>query len=295
MPLTGLGLYGGHRGSRWLRNRIKVLKQFVVPSLQAQTNKNFTLWISVRQEDRHDKQVKALKEYFDSIREFETVFTYSGLCFWDDKLSDKVARDRLVTNLHGTIGELMNHIGGVSHVLMTIQPSDDCYKNGVVQGLQGVFREMPELQAVGFLKGYMMNYLTGELAEYNPVTIPPFFTIKFPKEVFIDPLKHLEYTGPYKSHEYIADKLKFGTIQERSFIVGCHGENVSTVFSHPYKGESVSREVLKDFGLKDVPNLKIKVSLRKWLLRKLPHKVQRKLRYVFGERFWNRIYEFLRA
>ncbi|MCR4284938.1 MAG: hypothetical protein NUV97_02740, partial [archaeon] len=82
MPLLGLGLFGGSRGSRWLRNRIIVLKQFVVPALLNQTNKNFTLWVSVRPEDRNDKQIMELELYLKSTG-LDVVFTYNGLCFYD--------------------------------------------------------------------------------------------------------------------------------------------------------------------------------------------------------------------
>ena len=100
MPLTGLGLFKGFRGNGWLKNRIRIIKQFVVPSLLNQTNKNFTLWISVRPEERSNQHIRELKNYFDAIKDFKTVFTYNGLCFWDDKLSDINAYAKLITNLH---------------------------------------------------------------------------------------------------------------------------------------------------------------------------------------------------
>lgn len=286
MPLLGLGLYQGYRGSRWLKNRIIILKQFVIPSLQAQTNKDFTLWISVRPEDKKDKQIQELQEYFKTVKEFKTVFSFAGVCFWDDKYTDEIARDRLLTSLHNTMGEMTAVIGECDYVYMTIQPSDDCYSNDTIQKIQNIFNQT-KLEAVGYEQGYICDYLTKEIAEYNPNTNPPFFTIKFPRDMFIDALKHIEYTGPYKSHEYLGDKLKCAIMDERGFIVGVHGENISTHFNHPFKGEKVSQNILKDFGIYDVPVLKLKFSLRKKILNKLPHKVRRKLRYWWSERFYN--------
>jgi hypothetical protein len=294
VPWTGLGLFGGFRGNRWLRNRIKVFKQFVMPSLLVQTNKNFTLWCSWRPEERHNKHVKELVEYLNGIPGLRTVHTFYGVCFWDDKYSDEEARSRLLSSLHGSIGELLDEIGECDSVLMTIQPSDDCYRRDTVEGLQEFFEQHPNTQAVGFEKGYMMNYLTGELAEYNPKTNPPFFTIKFPREIFIDPLKHAEYTGPYKSHEYIGDKLQYETLNERGFIVGTHGENISTTYVHPYRGSSVNKQILLLFGLENIEPLKIRTSIRRAILRRLPHRVQRKLRYYLGEILWQGLYNFLR-
>lgn len=295
-PLTGLGLYGGHRGSRWLKNRINIFKHFVIPSLKAQTNKNFILWISVRYQDKENGTIKDFKEYMNSIKEFKTVFTHYGVCFWDDKYPDDIARSRLADSIHNSVGELLNIPEIESdYILMTIQPSDDVYHKEMVEYMQKTFRDMPEMQALGFRKGYVMDYKTLQIAEWNPDTIPPFFTIKFPTAIFIDPVKHLEYSGPYKSHEYIGNKLKFGFIEERGFVVGCHGENISTHFNHPFKGKEVSRDTLANFGLASIDPIKLPISIRKALMRKLPHGWQKKLRYWFGERFYARIYDFLRS
>lgn len=292
-PFTGLGLYGGFRGDRWLKNRIQIFKQFVVPSLLVQTSQNFTLWISWRPEERNNKRVKELKSYLDNLG-LSNIFTYSGVCFWDDKYPDEVARRRLSENVLRSLQELFNEIGSVDEVYMTIQPSDDCYHKDTVKQLQELFRNS-DLQAAGFTKGYVMNYKTLELKHWNPKTIPPFFTIKFPTPIFIDPYKHIEYTGPYKSHEYIGDKLKFGKIDVRGFLVGTHGENISTVFNHPFAEDMIEPVDLSDFGLDGVLPLKIKYSVRKRILRALPYRVQRKLRYLFGERFYARLYEWLRS
>ena len=235
-PLTGLGLYGGHRGSGWLKNRIKIFKQFVLPSLLAQTSKNFVLWVSVRYEDHYDNDIENFRQFLESITDFKTVFTYSGVCFWDDKFPDDEAHTRLIDAIHGSMGELFNVIGESESVLMTIQPSDDCYHKDMVNDVQEIFKNT-DYQVIAYQRGYVMDYLTLNMKEWNPKTNPPFYTIKFSRETFTDPLKHIEYTGPYKSHEYVGEKLKLFPIYERGFLVGTHGDNISTVFDHPYAQE----------------------------------------------------------
>ena len=293
-PWTGLGLFNGFRGNRWLKNSIQIFKQFVVPSLQSQTNKNFILWNAFRYEEKNNPIVKELLGYLAEIKEFKSVFTFSGICFYDDKHDDKIARERLVTSLHGSMGELLDTIGEVDYVYMTIQPSDDCYNSDMVEEVQ-IFLSNESVNACGYSKGYIMNYLTKEIREYNPKTNPPFYTIKFPKDIFVDPYKHCEYTGikynyyntkyklgtPLPSHEYLRDVFngKYLTIDKRGFLVGCHGNNISTNFNIPYVGEGVDGGVLKDFGLENVEPLKLKIGLIKKIMLKLPHKVQRKLRY----------------
>ena len=294
MPLTGLGLYGGHRGKRWLRNRIKIFKQFVIASLHNQTSQDFYLWVSVRHQDRHDPLIVELRNWLEHNldRKFGLIFTYTGCCFWDDKYPDGVAHDRLVDAIHGAVPEIFNVIGEAEQVLLTIQPSDDCYKGTMVEEVQKAFRE-GAWEAVTYRKGYVMDYKTKEIAEWNPNTNPPFYTIRFKREVFADPMRHVAYAG-IKSHEFIEDLLLL-RLDGRGFLVGTHGENISTVFNHPFRGPDVEKAVLDEFGLYDVPPLQIKSSWRKGFMRRLPHGWQRKLRYWLGERFAAKIYDFLRS
>ncbi len=304
-PFTGLGLYGGSRGNSWLRDRIAIFKQFVVPSLQAQTNQNFTLWLSWRKEDRGNKDIQLLELYLKGIFSYDrVVFTYSGICFWDDKYPDEEARPRLLSALHGSMNELINYIGDVKDVVYTIQPSDDCYYSGMVDEIQTLFKNT-DFQCIGYKHGYIMNYQTLEIKEYNPLTNPPFVSIRMPKDLFIDPFKHAQFTalkqdsGKYKkgtpcpSHEYYGECMKYLQIPKRGFLVGTHGQNISTHFNIPYAGEPVDREILAQFGLLLVKPIKICYSIRKQIMKKLPYRVQRKLRYIFGEKIYQNIYKLI--
>src|SRR4030042_3368645 len=94
-PFTGLGNFQGFRGNNWLGRRIQIFHAVVVPSLVAQTDKDFILWVSWRPQERENKQVQDLKEYLDAMG-LKNVFTYGGVVFWDDKYSDEVAYDRLI-------------------------------------------------------------------------------------------------------------------------------------------------------------------------------------------------------
>ncbi len=294
MPLLGLGLYNGYRGETFLRNRIKILKQFVIPSLQSQTNKNFVLWISVRYEDKNNKQIKELQEYMAGIKEFKTIWTFNGICFYDDKYPDDIARERLISSLRSSIGELLDTIGEVDEIIFSIQPSDDVYNSQMVEEVQNILKDK-NIQACGYSRGYIMNYQTKEVKNYNPTTNPPFYSIRFPREIFVDPLKHLDYTKirynfyntkyplgtPLPSHEYLKDVFgdKYAIINKRGFLVGTHSFNISTNFNIPFAGEKVGQEVLKDFGLENVEPLKIKYGIGKKIYLLFPYKIQRKLRY----------------
>ncbi len=285
VPFSGLGLYNGFRGNRWLKNRIKIFKQFVVPSLLAQTDRDFVLWVAWRAEERINVYVQELNRYL-ILKGLPHIFTYSGVPFFDDKYPDEEARERLFQTLKGAMPQLLEFISDCEEVHWLLQPSDDIYHVKTVQSVKAAF-ENPEIQAVGYQKGYIMNYNTLEVKEYNPKTNPPFFAIKFPRNTFIDPGKHMSYTGPYKSHEYIGEKLKMGHFEDRGFIVGTHFDNISTGFDNPYAGETVQDVNPADFGLVGVQPLPLPPwSINKAIFNSLPHQVKRKLRFWSGEKKW---------
>ena len=307
-PFTGLGMYNGFRGNAWLKRRIKIYKQFVVSSLLNQTDQDFVVWVAWRPEERNNPLVLGLEAWLNTNTPFKIVFTYGGLCFWDDKYPDAVARERLSTALHKTLPQLLDVVGENEEVCVLLVPSDDLYASKTIEASKKFLSENKDFEAIGFKQGYICNYQTKEVLEYNPKTNPPFFAVRFPRNVFFDPGKHLAYIStksdegkykagtPYPSHEWIPNAFKMAFFEHRGFMVGTHGENVSTHFNNPYGGERIENrlEVLKEFGILNVTPLELPKSLRKALLQRLPYKYQRKLRFILGERFLNRIYNYLR-
>lgn len=307
VPFTGLGMYGGFRGNRWLRNRIKIFKQFVIPSLLNQTDRDFIVWIAWRPHERMNPYVNELYDYLAKIENFKFIFTYSGVPMYDDKYEDEEARTRVADAINGSLRSLINLAPEADEIIWMMQPSDDLYDKLTVESVKLGFEANPQIDALSFTRGYICNYYTKEVKEYNPKTNPPFAAIRFPRGVFFDPAKHLRHislkkdAGKYKegtplpSHEYLPDCVKTAYFDGRGFLVGTHGENISTHFNHPYGGATIENDIILDrFGIADVPKLTLPISYRKWLLRKLPHKWQRKLRYWFGELLFNKFYNWIR-
>lgn len=112
----------------------------------------------------------------------------------------------------------------------------------------------------GFVKGYIMNLATKEIAEYlgterdntyeYPDTTPPFYTMTFKKEEFLDSQRHYEAVKNIRSHEDIRNYPGFEEQPGRGFIVGCHGNNISTAFNHPFKGRTLSKEEAENVMIK---------------------------------------------
>lgn len=305
IPFTGLGLYGGFRGNRWLRNRIQIFKQFTLQSLHSQTDQDFVLWLQWRPEEFGNKYVVELEQYLRT-QPFKFISTYGGVCMYDDKYEDSVARSRLADSLAKSLPHLFDFVPDAEEIIQLMQPSDDCYRNDTVALMKKVFSQQ-QVGAISFVQGYLCNYNTMELLEYNPKTNPPFAAIRFPREVFFDVFRHLDYislkfdVGKYKkgtplpSHEYLPNCLMTAYFDFRGYLVGTHGENISTHFNHPYGGEKVDPILLSSFGLLPSSGIKLPISIRKWAMRKLPYKVQRKLRYWFGEKFWAKYYSWIRS
>lgn len=310
-PFTGLGMYGGFRGNRWLRNRITVFKEFVVPALLNQTDHEFVHWISWREEERDNEHVKELGWWLSSnLPGYKFVFTYGGVCFWDDKYNQVEARDRLFWAFKKTLPVLMDEVSDCEYVDILLQPSDDLYDSITVESIKKALNDQPSINAVGFTKGYLIDYTTKKVLEYNPKTNPPFFCYRIPRNLFVDPGKHMNFIStktdegqypagtPYPSHEWIPNAFKLGFFDTRGFMVGTHGENISTHFNHPYGGVELNEvqraNVLDSFGIRLVPPVEIPFSLRKSIMRKLPYRAQRKVRYIFGEMVYNRLYNFIR-
>jgi len=259
VPFTGLGLHKGFRGNAWFKNRIEIFKNYTLKSLLNQTNKDFVLWISFRPQERRHPLVRELSNYLSSFG-LRYIFTFGGLMFWDDKYIS----DSLWKRLDFTLPQLKRIVGDKSYVYETIQPSDDMYSRDAVEMIQ---REVSLLGigAVGFDEGYILNGRTHELAKYNPDTNPPFYTIKFDSDTFLDPKKHYEYIKNVRSHEYVPEVFNYKVIPGRYFCVLVHGENISTTWNIPYKGKEVysptKDDILQGFGITKVKPLKYKLSM----------------------------------
>lgn len=290
-PFTGLGLFKGYRGDKWLKNRIRIFKQFVLPSLLNQSKKEFINWITWRPEEKENPIVQEFMTYLDKIDGLRFIHTFHGLCFWDDKYDDITAKQRLMSALDKSIPELEQYIGS-EWVALTIQPSDDMYISDMVERIQ---KEKPEYnKAIGYTKGYVMDISTKEVGEWTPPfpkSCPPFYTIFMPSKTFLSPRLHLEYYKDYKSHEDIPRVFDFKPIHERGFMVGTHGDNISTVFAHPFMTDSFDtwrcQKTWLLFGIYNSDPIVTRKGWRLWLriiANKLPHSWSDKLREWYHKR-----------
>lgn len=285
-PFTGVGV-PGWRGDAWFADRIEVFKNYTLKSLQNQSNKNFVLWITFRPEEASNPLMSRLEQYL-KMADMQYVMTFNGLMYHDDKytkdinsrvknwgrlvracwrngnwkdlgktiltsLDDK--NSTLEFRLGASLDVLRPYFGDADHVLLTRIDSDDMFRHDAVQLIQNAaFTGMYE--AISFSAGYIHNTTTGEVAEYDPATNPPFHTLIFPGQVFFNHHAHLAHYGWFKSHEDIPHIFNTLRYEFRAFCVTTHSpkNHISTLYRHPYKGKDIldaeeRREILYSFGI----------------------------------------------
>lgn len=285
-PFTGVGLYGGFKNQDWFDYRLKIFKEYTLPSLLNQTNKNFIHWISFRKEEESDNRVYDLANYMERLGH-KFILTFDGLMYYDDKFSPdfrsrfmnllRIIRytwrtkdirklglcREIIYNKNSTLEQrLKNSLPALKaskkcdYVYLTRIDSDDMFHKNAIQEIQNnqPFPEaiLPFPGAILLDKGYVFNYNSKELAEWNPITNPPFHTIIFPYEHFIDSKKHYEYIKDYKSHEDIKKIFAYRILKDSLYCVLVHNEQISTIWNHPFKGKTIlenKNEILSSFGI----------------------------------------------
>ena len=252
VPMTGLGLRGGYRGDEWLKRRLRIFHEYV---LMAITNREVdkVLWFCWRPEEKENPIVKEFQQQLSKVYGLKVTHTFTGILFYDDKYDEPEALERLKGACEA-VPEIEEE------VRITLQPSDDCYIN--LNDIQSV-PVSKDFAILGYLKGYIMNYATKEIAEYNPITSPPFYTLVFKglnKEKYYEKVKNL------KSHEDVGLHPDFIPIQGRGFVVGVHGQNISTTFTHRFKGRTLEKDeaeqLMVDVGILHSRKLRFPVPWR---------------------------------
>ena len=282
IPFTGVGI--GQRNTEWFQERIKIFKQYTLKSLANQTNKDFILWLSFSSKDEFNPLVTRLRWLIEEDAGFPPIFTFDGLMYHDDKFGGSITHriwnaarlvraawrnntwSELQYSLYQMLFENKNKTlpkrlakslekikpyikDGI--VLLTRIDSDDMFHKDALRKIREDGGSV-----VAMSGGYIYDIHSRKLAFYNPKTNPPFHTIGFSEEEFLDVRRHLFVYGPhFKSHEDVS-KLHPHVLTERLYCVTTHNpkNHISTTFLHPYKGcdivdEHKKRQILSLFGL----------------------------------------------
>lgn len=231
----------------WLKRRIVLFKQYTISSLLHQTNKNFIHWISFRDKlDKNNFLIKQLSSFLKSL-DYSFIFTFNGQPYWDDRAPNDTLEERLRKSLKLIEPFCRNK----DYVYLTMLDSDDMFHREVVDEIQNEgFRNKG---ALIYQKGFVFNDGTEQFADWFCES-PPFYTLMYPQEIFLDASKKLEYDKPFTTHEDIIKHFDYKILSENRYCYLVHEDNKSTGWEHPFRGKEYSGEernkILKGFALK---------------------------------------------
>lgn len=258
-PFTGLGK-PGFKSDEWYKKRIEIFKENTLKSLQNQTDQFFVHWISFRPEEQKNNLTKQLFSYLCGVK-WRTIFTFGGLCWWDDKYRF----DKLYKRLKDTLPSLVEIVGDARYVYETVLASDDMYHKDVIESIER--QPFAYKRALVHWTGHIRDIKNNRIAEWNPEQghLPPFYTIMYPADVFLNPRKHFDYLNGFKSHEDIERIFDCVRMPDWRYCVNIHGNNLSTFWDwekdgekhiHPYIGrelnEKEKKEFMINFGLEKI-------------------------------------------
>lgn len=214
----------------WWKYRLDLYKTYTLNSLVNQTNQNFYLLMLVD---------NRLLLYND----LEEILKQSGLKYL-----------LIRKNLENDFKEKMRTLPDSKYIYSTRIDTDDVFRYDVVEEIQKY--DYSDKRLLVYQKGYCYDVVNRRLQHYFAKS-PPFYTIMFPKEVFVDDTKRNEYVG-VKSHDQMFNSMKPLVLSENKYIVLIHEKNLSSVYleneTRLNRFEIPKNEhftLLKDFGINE--------------------------------------------
>lgn len=265
-PFTGMGYntFGGSRGDTWLKDRIKIFKEYTLRSLEAQRCEDFLHWLAFREEDATNARIEQLRQELDDKR-YNYVLTFTGMPMWDDRGDNQYD---LWRRLRGALPIVFKNVRNKpkKYVYETRLDSDDMYDIDAIDIIQK--QPYKENGAIGFKQGYVFDMATAKFGEWNPKTTPPFYTIMFPWNDFFDPFAHaMRYCARFKSHEEVSKNFDFTELKGRHYCVGIHHQNLGTLWNHPFRGANIGNGeqlAIEHFNFEYLPRREYKATVS-WL------------------------------
>lgn len=217
----------------WWDRRLDIYEHYCLASIKNQTNKNFILLMTLNWvPDKYQLRIRKILEN-------------SGLNF--------IIRNYATTTISEALSNVSNKYDFVYH---TRVDSDDMFHKDAISEIQSY--EFSHRQALIFQKGYCYDCRVNRLQHYF-MPSPPFSTIMYPMNVYLDEKKQEEYKS-FKSHDALLGAMPHTKLSENKFIVNVHGTNRVTIYQNDrtiFKGHEKETEIpaleidtiLKNFGI----------------------------------------------
>jgi len=215
----------------WWEYRLKILENYTIQSLRNQTNKNF-------------HYVIYLKQCFpeDLVSDLENILERSDLkhsIIYYDKEGDLEKRIR-------------TEIGEAKYIYETRIDSDDLYHKEVVEEIQK--HEFSWRRALIYQSGYCYDCINKKM-RHHFMSCPPFLTIMYPYEIYLNFDKAVEYRNSPGGHDTIIRNMNPVILSDDRYIVLFHDQNNRSRYTerteHKFRTipETEHENILKDFNI----------------------------------------------
>ena len=227
---TGRGKFDGFRGQPWYAHRAGIFEKYTVQNLINQTDKDFIWWLCFRPQEKDNPVTNRIRKALNESG-IDYVMTFNGQIMYDDRAEEK--NKDLVERTTKSLKEIAPKIN-TDYVYEVHFDSDDMVHKRFVE----VIKDKPfkERGALFMKDGFVFTPDERVAKWYNPKA-QQNYTIMYPKEIYLDAKKKYEYQNGFKSHEEIPDKFNAEELPTGMFCSMIHGTNISTVWSHPFRGE----------------------------------------------------------
>lgn len=214
----------------WWEHRAQIMRDYTLPSLQAQTFKQFKIFAGIRSET-----VSIAKPV---IRALLTSGLSVAIMHCDEQAAlmslGKVSDKAWIVKIHLDSDDMYS--AGAMEIFANIQP-----KHGMV----GLFRN-----------GYIYDVNSGRMAEYNTAA-PPFFCKCYHRGALRNEAQlkayETEWLKPY--HHQLPDCQRVVRLPHWNYCVTIHGKNTSTAWTNAHTADKIGADVkaeaiLPRFGVK---------------------------------------------
>jgi hypothetical protein len=236
MPFKDIDGDEGFKGQNWFCHRSDIFEDYTLKSLINQTDKDFLVWLQFRPKEKTNPVIRKIRRIMKESK-LNFVITFNGAILREDKAywhnEDLVERAKKSLNELGEIEE--------DTVIEVGLDSDDMVSKNFVEYIKNI----EEAEAYYMKVGYIYSTEDGRLAEWNNPESMSIYTINYPTNIFLDADAHFKYQKGFSSHEQIPRIFKANQLPDGMYCATTHGNNISTVWEHPFRGKEIYSETNK--------------------------------------------------
>ena len=233
-PFTGKTPRGDTMTQEWFDKRADLFEKYTVSSLKKQTNKDFYVWVTFRPEDAENPTTTRI---IASLKGLKAIATFNGTMFTEDRAIWH--NEDLPERLAKTLPYVRTFLGAADYIYETNLDSDDT----VHRNFSKTIVETPPRERGAFFckNGYAYN-TSDRLAAWNNPVSNQNYTIMFRADQYFNAEERLKYLDGFKSHEEVPQKFDAKEMLDGSYCTIIHGDNISTVWEHHFRGREIYSE-----------------------------------------------------